>query len=67
MDKVLVMKIKEGDIEVEVQGDCEEVKEQFAKAVEAVKEIHHMKIESGKAVTEDLQEKMLEPLLKMLK
>lgn len=67
MDKVLVMKIKEGDIEVEVQGDCEEVKEQFAKAVEAVKEIHQMKIESGKAATEDLQEKMLEPLLKMLK
>lgn len=67
MEKLLVMKIKDENIEVEVQGNCEDVKEQFAIALAAVKDIHQMKTETTNAATEDITNKVLNPLLAMLK
>lgn len=67
MEKVLVMKIKKGDIEVEVQGNCEEVKEQFITAVEAVKDIHQMQTETNEKHYDEVTDKLIGPLMAMLK
>lgn len=67
MGKFQLMKIKKGDIEIEVQGNCEDVKEQFVKAVETVKEIHQLKTEQEKEAYDQVSEKLLGPIMAMLK
>lgn len=67
MEKMLNMKIKSGPIEIEVAGETETVKEQFDKAVMAVKEIHNMQIASGSEAADKLIGPLMSSMLEDLK
>ena len=67
MDKQMQIKVKVGNIEIEVAGEQEAVKEQFELAAAMAKDIHNMQTANVKETTDDMFGKILGPLLEDLK